>query len=123
MEIKIEFFQTIQSNYAYFGITSHKVAQQYPFNWRLLFGFILFGCSIVSHFIYFFREANTYMEIIDCICATSGAVITCICFMAFVFQMKTLFDSISDIEKLFVSSRSSLRLRRWKSLKKTSEQN
>lgn len=102
---KMKIFQTVQEQLAIVGIcSSNQSIQKLSFNKRIVFGFFVFGCQIVSHFVYTFHVANEFMEYMQCICATSGSILILIGFTAIVFGKAALFESINNIEQVIDSS-------------------
>lgn len=101
----MKIFQTIRKQYAIVGISSsNQSTQKYLFNERILIIFILFGCTIVSQFVYIY-VANSFMDCVDCVFSLSAGIIVCVCFLAIVFRRATLFECIDSIEKLIDSSK------------------
>lgn len=114
---KMRFFQTIRKQYAIMGISSsNQWTPELPFSERVLLGFLLFGCAIISHLVYTFHVADGFIEYVECICTTSASIIVFICFVAIVLRKTKLFETIDNIKKLIDTSetilRSNLRLYR-----------
>lgn len=102
---KISIFQTVREHYATLGIgSSNQTIRKYQFNGLMLFGFLLYGYIIVSHFVYISLETNDYMEYVECICLTCGSIINFICFAAIAARRSTLFKSIENIEEIIDGS-------------------
>lgn len=59
---KMMIFQSIQKNFAAVGISSNLVDQSYPFNWKILLGFIALVSYFISNLMYTFCEAKTFAE-------------------------------------------------------------
>lgn len=98
---RIKIFEIFQRNYATLGISpSHQLTQKYPFNERVLFGFLLFSCTTISQLVYVFHVPSGFMEYINCFCATSGTIQMFIGFAAIVFKRNLLFKTIDDIQML-----------------------
>lgn len=106
-QLKVKAFEVVQKHYATIGIISIPLqsSQKYPFSVRVFGGFLLFGCSIASHFVYMFYEANNFMEYMDCICATFASIMLFACFAIINSERTLLFESIDKIEKLIESSK------------------
>lgn len=102
---KMKIFRTIQERYAILGII--PLNQTIPFNTRVLRGFALFGCSLVSHMVYIFRMDNDFMKFVEGICSTFGSVIVLVCFTAIAFKKELLFECIGKIEELIDTSETS----------------
>lgn len=106
-ESKMKVFQTIQKQFAILGISSPRPPiQKYPFNERIYFGFLLFGCSTVSKFVYIFHVASGFIEYVECVSVISGSIIIIVCFGAIVFRKSTIFESVDLMEKLLDASES-----------------
>lgn len=105
MKHQLQIFQTVQRQYAILGISSsHQSNRKYPFSERVLFGFLLFGCNIVSHAVYIFHVADGFMEYVECICVTSGSILIYIGFAAIVLGQTAIFETIDKIGKLIDTS-------------------
>lgn len=99
----MKIFGIIQMHYAILGISSSN-----QYSGRVLRSFILFGFSIAAHFVYMFRVADGFMELVESICATFGNIIMFVCFAAIAFKKKLLFECIDKIEKLIGTRKASL---------------
>lgn len=97
----MKIFIKVQQYYEILGISSssNRSTLKCLLNNRVFFGLSLFGCSIVSHFLYTFRVANNFVEYMLGICSLSGSFILFVCFVAVAFQRTTLFECIDKIEK------------------------
>lgn len=105
-ELRMNIFQRIKERYAILGIRqSSQSSQKYQLNRRILFGFLVFGCNILSQILFIFRVANGFIEYVDCICATSATMIIFVCFATNVFNRVLLFEVINNIENLIDSSK------------------
>lgn len=111
----MKFFETIQMHALTLGVSSsNHSSQKYPFNRRVLVGFLIFGCSILSHLSYIFLVANGFMDYMVCICSTWASILMFAGFAIIVFKSASVFDSIDNFEtfvdtsKLVSSSISSL---------------
>lgn len=100
----MKIFQTVQKQYAIVGIESSSPSNQWiqkcPFNERILFGFLLFGCLILLQFVYLLHVASSFMEFMVAACSTSASITMFTCFAAIVYRKSTLFDCIVNGEKL-----------------------
>lgn len=103
-QFKMKIFQTVQKQYAIVGIESSSPSNQWiqkcPFNERILFGFLLFGCLILLQFVYLLHVASSFMEFMVAACSTSASITMFTCFAAIVYRKSTLFDCIVNGEKL-----------------------
>lgn len=101
----MKIFQTIQAQYAILGVSSsNHSTRKYMFSTRVLFGFLLIGCTIVSHFLYIFYVANDFMKYVASICVASGTTLTFVSLAAIVFRKAQLFGCIDIIEKFIDTS-------------------
>lgn len=98
----MKIFQTVQKYYAILGISPSN--SKYPISERVFFGFLLFGCSATSQFVYIFHVANGLIEYMECVGSICGGIIIFVCFLAIVLRKTTLFKSIDSIEKLIDTS-------------------
>lgn len=102
----MKIYHTIRKHYEMLGIApSQQSTQGHAFNTKILCGFLLFGCSMASRFIYIFYVASGFMEYVQCICVTSASIITFTCFSATVFKMTDIFEKLDDIEQLIETSK------------------
>lgn len=90
--------------FAIIGISSPTQSNQKYAFMKVLFGFLFFGCTFVSYFIYIFYVASGFMEYVACIGVTSGTFIIFVCFASVVFRKTTIFECIDSIEKLIDTS-------------------
>lgn len=111
IELRMNIFQRIKKRYAILGIgLSSQSSQTYQLNRRILFGFLVFGCNILSQILFIFRVANGFIEYVDCICATSATMIIFVCFATNVFNRVLLFEVINNIENLIDSRKTNSNL-------------
>lgn len=101
----MKILKLLQRSYAIMGISPSKVSlnqstQKCPFNGRIIFGFLLYGCVILSQFMYIFYVANDFLDYVESIIATTSTIIMFICFAAMAPRKTKLFESIENIEKL-----------------------
>lgn len=102
----MKIFKIIQKQYAILGISSlQQSTQKYQTDRRAIVGFLLFGCNVVSHFVYIFHEANGFMEYMEGVCATSATIMISVSFATMFFKRTLLFKSIDNIEKLIETSK------------------
>lgn len=104
----MKIFKTLQKHCAVLGInrSSSQSSQKCPLNERVLFGLLLFGWNIFSHFMFILFVANDFMEYMVCICSLSGCIILSVGFASIIFKKSLLFDCIDHIEKFIDSSTS-----------------
>lgn len=105
LEENLRIFEHVRKQYAALGInlSSNQWTHKYPLNGRVLFGLLLFGCVIVSHFVYIFYVANSFMDYMVGICSLSGCLMIFVCFANAIFKRTSLFESIDNIGKLIAS--------------------
>lgn len=102
----MKILKTVQKKYAYLGISSsHQSAQRHRFSKRVLSGFLFFGWSVVSRFVYIFYVASVFMGYMESICTTTANIIIFICFAAIAFERTLLFENIDKLEKLITASK------------------
>lgn len=107
----MKIFKLVQSHYTLLGINSmHQSAQKYPFNGKILIGFLLLGCSVALHFAYIFYVAEGFMDYMVCICSLCASFQITVCFAAFVFKWPLAFETIGNMEKFINSSELILKL-------------
>lgn len=105
----MKIFDTIQNRYATLGISrSYQSAQKYPFNERVLFGFLFFGWTIFSQFVYIFHVARKFLEYMEGTCAAAGCIMLFVCFATIVFKRTSLFENIENFEKLIDTSKTTV---------------
>lgn len=105
-------FKIVQRQYALLGISNatKQPTQNGPFNERILFGFLLQGCALLSSILYILWEVNGFLDYMVSICTISANSLVFVCFMANVSQKTTLFACIKRIEKLIDSRENTFKL-------------
>lgn len=103
----MKIFQTVRKHYAILGIicSSNQSLQKYPFTKRVFFGLLSVGCLTISQFMYIFFVANSFMEYMDAICATSVTILIFVCIATIVYKRVLLFEHYDKIEKLIDTSK------------------
>lgn len=97
----MKIFQILQRRYATLGMSpSQQSPQKYPFNERILFGFLLFALSIPSQIVYIFNMNGGFMDYMECVCTFSASVVICVCFASTILRKTLVFKIIDDMEKL-----------------------
>ena len=96
----MKLFQQIQKDFAIYGIGS----RQKPFNWRNLVAVLMFSIGIVLSSIHLFCEAKTFQEYADTIFTATSLVVATINFVYIACEMRRLFDSLNDAEKIINAS-------------------
>lgn len=88
----MEMFQTVQKYFTILGLSSStQSTQKWPFNERVLLGFIC---------VYIFEVERDFMEYVECICAASASIIIFVCLVAIVFWQTTIFELIDFSEQV-----------------------
>lgn len=104
----MKILRLVQKHFAALDIgPSNHSAQKYPFNKRILFGFILLGYLIVSQFVYIFHVANGFKEYIECVCSILASITAFVSLPIIVYRETELFESINRMEKLIDTSKKS----------------
>lgn len=102
----MKILKNVRKHYAYLGISSsNQSAQRRRFSKRVIAGFLFFGWSAVSRFVYIFYVASAFMEYVESICTTTANIIIFVCFAAIAFKTTLLFENIDKLEKLITSSK------------------
>lgn len=102
----MKIFEIVQKQYAIMGISSsNQMTRKLPFNKRIVFGFLLFGCLILSQFVYIYVVVNGFIEYVECICSFISSVIMFVSFAATVFGETTIFECIDNLEILIDTSK------------------
>lgn len=96
LQTKMKLFQLVQAHFATLGINANQSAS--PFNHKVLFGFSLLGSTIISIFIYAFREAKTIFEYIECVYAILFFTCLLVCFSTMVFQLSKSVEFYNFVE-------------------------
>lgn len=101
-------FETIQRQYALLGISSspHQSNQKLSFNKKVTFGFLLFGYTFSSQFVYIFLVSNGFIEHLQCICSILAGFLVFTCFLSVVFRKTTIFEIIDNIKTIIDTSES-----------------
>lgn len=93
--------EIVQTHLSILGISS----TEYPFNRRILFGFLLFGSCMVLHFTYIFCDATGFMDYVVSICLTLASAVIFATFATIHSKRVLLFDSIEKIEQFVDTSK------------------
>lgn len=102
----MKIFQIVQRRYATLGISpSQQSPRKYPFNGRILFGFLLFAYVISSQTVNIFEMDASFMGYVECFCSFSGTVLLLVAFAAIVLRKNLLFKTIDNMEKLIDTSK------------------
>lgn len=107
----MKIFQSLRKQFGILGITpSNQLNQKYPLNKRILFGFFILNCSVISELVYTLCVANGFLECVDSICDAFGSIVAVICFAAMALRKSTIFKVIENIENLIDTSKTIARL-------------
>lgn len=102
----MKILKIVQRHYAIMGIClSLQSTEKYPFNKRMLLGFLSFGYVIPSLYVYFLYVANGFMEHVMGICAISGTFLQSVGFATIVFKRHLVFECIDNLEKFIETSK------------------
>lgn len=103
---KHKVFGIIQEHLAIIGIEPNLVEQSYPFNGKILFGFLLLGSSIYCTFVFIIYEAETFAEYTQSVYIGSNGVLNIFVLLIIILKIKRLYDFINDCDDLVNTSQS-----------------
>lgn len=97
---KMKIFQLTQKNFATVGVNPHLSLQSYPFNAKILTGFLITSLCLICNFMFAFFEAKTFIEYTQSVYIGSCAAIVIFALVVIVLNVKKLFQLISDCENI-----------------------
>lgn len=97
----MKFFQSTQMNWLILGISSN----QYPFNRKILMGFLIFISGISLSLLFILRDAKNYMELTNAIYLTAAMFFGAICTINIAFRMADFFEFIQSCERVVNKSK------------------
>lgn len=101
----MKILQTSLKYCANLGIySSHQLNQKLPFNKRVVVGFLLFECTLISECVYIFHVADGFMDRMMGISLFYGTFTIFICFASIVFRQALFFESFEKCENLIDAS-------------------
>lgn len=93
-------FKIARKYYAIMGVTSALAERPYPFNGRILCGFLALGSCIFSTSVFVIYEAETFVEYTQAIYICSIAVQHIFTVLIIILRVKNLFALINGCENL-----------------------
>lgn len=90
----LKVFELIQKDFAIIGITSNLAHQAYPFNGRILLGFLLLCSNICFVFVFSVNDAEQFAEYAQCVNILSLMALNMFAFLILIVNVKPLFEFI-----------------------------
>lgn len=101
---KMIIFETLIKDLITLGVNPNDSNR---FNWRIRFGFFVFGLCISLNVIFIFTiENDNVMVYMKIFCVITGLIQMCICLLATVFQEDKVFSVIKSTENIMNKSKS-----------------
>lgn len=97
---KIVAFKAIQKSFAVVGISPKLPTQSYPFNGRLLLGFLGFGLFIAALGVYIVNYAETFFEYTQGIYIASAGIFVIFSFITLILQAEKLYKCIKRFDSM-----------------------
>lgn len=101
---RVRIFQAAQPYFAILGFDSALANQQYAFNWRIFFGFLLSGVATILFLMFIIIEAKTFWEFSQTIYFYFVMFIEFITLIVLVFQAQKIFNFIANFENVINTS-------------------
>lgn len=101
---KIQIFQSTKEYLAILGITSNLMVQTYPFNRKILIGYLILGVALICNLVFVIFEKKTFWEFTQSIYFSSDALVCTLGFTVLVFRLSTLFEAIVTLESAINAS-------------------
>lgn len=98
-------FKTVQKNFAKAGIGPELAAQSYPFNGKIIFGYLILIAALISACVHVLYYAKTFVEYTQSIYMGSIAIIAISSMLATIFKVKNLFEIINRCDIILNMSR------------------
>lgn len=95
---RMKIFQVTRKNLAAAGISPNLSFQPYPFNERIVCGFLALIFYIICNVVYLFYEAITFTEYTRSIYMASVAALIIFVLLIFILNVKELFEFINKLE-------------------------
>lgn len=97
---KLKIFQSTQKNFFIVGINRSLMVLKYPFNGRILLGYLILILSIICNLMFTVYEAKTFAEYTHSIYMGSLAVLISLVLLITLLNVKEIFNTINDCESL-----------------------
>lgn len=102
---KIKIFLIIQKNFATVGINSNLVTQDYPFNERILKGYLIICSWTISNVLYCFHGPESFSEYTQSIYVCSLCILISIAYTILILKVEKLFEFIDGVENVVNTSK------------------
>lgn len=96
----LRMYQLNQKHFAAAGIHPNLVTQQYPFNCKILLGFLILIISVVWNLMFSFRGAKTFAEYTQSTYMWSLGTLIILVLVNILLNLKKLFNFINEYENL-----------------------
>lgn len=100
MKKKLKILQLLQKDFALYGVTE----QQDPFFKRIILGFFLFSCAIISNGGYILFEATTFQEYANSIFFATALIAATAIYACTVWKKGELFNCINELDQIIDDS-------------------
>lgn len=105
---KIKAFQLIQKDFAMAGISPALLTQQYPFNGRILFGFLSLSFAFYCQLIFIFDDADTFAQYTQSVYVCSIAALISLALSILILKRDALYTFINAMEDIINVGKSTL---------------
>lgn len=101
---RIKIFQEVRKKFANVGIYQDLALQAYPFNGKILIGFLIVSLVTLSSFKFIFHGAKSFIEYTQCSYTCSLCVLIFFILITLVFEVDSLFRLMNGFENLVNTS-------------------
>lgn len=97
---RLKILQTVEKKIVATGIDRNLMNQSFPFNGKILLGFVILNLGLISMFVYVFNCAQTLAEYAQSIYMSSIGVLVFTALIIILLNVKKLFNLIDSCEDL-----------------------
>lgn len=92
-------FNTILKNFAVVGYSPALVTQSYPFNWKIIMGFLLLTSNITFLCVFIFNYAETFFEYTQSIYIASVVGLFIFIFLILILKVEKFYEWIDHSDR------------------------
>lgn len=100
----MKILQLVQKNFATLGVSPNLSLQPYPFNTKIIIGFVTLSLSLSCNLVFAISEAKTFTEQTQSIYMVSLTVLIMFALTIIILKVNKLFCLIDDCENLVNTS-------------------
>lgn len=97
---KIKIFQRSQKYFETLGINPGLMIQLFPFNQKIVFKYLVYGCQLASNVAFALHEVKSFWEYIQSIFLCSISIFAATILSILIFRVDILFQYIASFENI-----------------------